>query len=141
MTIDKKQPSFDEPLAINLTPNEIWGACGVGHQMGMTAYNSRIAEFEDFDSIPWQHDAVNERTGYSCQIAVVEYSDEDGEIVVEYVVELVIDNDFVIFSWRADGSGSDMEVAKRNAHQTYINVCALIGVKVGYHLVTDPSPY
>ncbi len=117
------------------------GACGVGQQMGTTSSGSRIAEFEDFVSIYWRHDAVNERTGYSCQIAVLEYSDEDGEIVVEYVVELAIDSEIVIFSWRADGSDSDMEVAKRNAHQTYINVCALIGVKVGYHLVLDPPLY
>ncbi len=127
--------TFDDPVVLNLTPSEIFDVCGVGFQTGTALAESRVSEFEDL--VVWRKDVKNERTGRSCRIAVIEGMHED-ELITEYIVELEDDNRFVIFLWQSE---EDIEDIKESAHQTFIKVCALIGVKVGYHLVTDPSPY
>ncbi len=127
--------TLDEPIVLNLTPSEIFDVCGVGFQTGTALAESRVSEFEDL--VVWRNDVKNERTGRSCCIAAIEGMHED-ELITEYIVELEVDNRFVIFLWQSE---EDIEDIKESAHQTFIKVCALIGVKVGYHLVTDPSPY
>ena len=127
--------TFDDPVVLNLTPSEIFDVCGVGFQTGTALAESRVSEFEDL--VVWRKDVKNERTGRSCRIAAIEGMHED-ELITEYIVELEVDNRFVIFLWQSE---EDIEDIKESAHQTFIKVCALIGVKVGYHLVTDPSPY
>ena len=127
--------TFDDPVVLNLTPSEIFDVCGVGFQTGTALAESRVSEFEDL--VVWRKDVKNERTGRSCRIAVIEGMNED-EFTTEYIVELEVDNRFVVFLWQSE---EDIEDIKESAHQTFIKVCALIGVKVGYHLVTDPSPY
>ena len=127
--------TFDDPVVLNLTPSEIFDVCGVGFQTGTALAESRVSEFEDL--VVWRNDVKNERTGRSCCIAAIEGMHED-ELITEYIVELEVDNRFVIFLWQSE---EDIEDIKESAHQTFIKVCALIGVKVGYHLVTDPSPY
>ena len=130
--------TLDEPMVLNLTPSEIFDVCGVGFQGGTSHTESRVSEFEDL--VVWRKDVKNERTGRSCRIAAIEGMHED-KLITEYIVELEVDNHFVIFLWQTRLSEGDIEDIKESAHQTFIRVCALIGVKVGYHLVTDPSPY
>jgi len=127
--------TLDEPIVLNLTPSEIFEVCGVGFQTGTSGEKSRVSECEEL--VVWRNEVKNERTGHSSRIAVIEGMHED-EILTEYIVELEVDDRFVIFLWQSDG---DIEDIKESAHQTFIRVCALIGVKVGYHLVTNPSPY
>ena len=129
------QNELEQPIVLNLTPSEIFHVCGVGFQTGTSQEESRVSEYEEL--IVWRHDVKNKRTGHSCRIAVIEGMHED-EILTEYIVELEVDGRFVILLWQSEG---DIEDIKESAHQTFIKVCALIGVKVGYHLVTDPSPY
>ena len=129
---------LDQPVVLNLTPSEIFDVCGVGFQTGTSLTESRVSEYEDL--VVWRHDVKNERTGSSCRIAVIEGMHED-EILTEYIVELEVDDRFVVFLWQSSLSEEDIDDIKESAHQTFIKVCALIGVKVGYHLVTNPSPY
>lgn len=132
------QTTLDHPVVVSLTPSEIFDACGIGFQSGFTPEKSYVSKNEE--GVVWRHDVAHERTGNSCRIAALEY--EQGEkSVTEYVVELEVGDDFVVFSWRTDGSEADMEHVKKSAHRTFMKVCTLIGVNVGYHLVTDPSPY
>jgi hypothetical protein len=130
---------LDGSIVFNLTPSEIFDACGVGFQSGFSQAESRVGEYESL--VVWRHDVKNERTGSSCRIAVIEYekeSEDAFDFVTEYIVELEVGDRFVVFLWQSSLSEEDN---KENAHQTFIKVCSLIGVKVGYHLVTNPSPY
>jgi len=133
------QTPLDHPVVVlSLTPSEIFDACGVGFETGFAPEKSHVSENEE--SVVWRHDVAHERTGNSCRIAALEY-EQDGEDVTEYVVELEVGDVYVDFSWRTDGSDADMEHVKKSAHRTFMKVCTLIGVNVGYHLVTNPSPY
>ncbi len=126
---------LDGPIVLNLTPSEIFDVCGVGFQGGFSQEVSRVSEFESL--VVWRNVVKNERTGHSCRIAVIEGMHED-EILMEYIVELEVGDRFVVFLWQSSLSEEDN---KENAHQTFIKICSLIGVNVGYHLVTNPSPY
>ena len=137
---------LDQPVVLNLTPSEIFDVCGVGFQTGTSQAESYVSEYEGL--VVWRHDVKSERTGSSCRIAVIEYEKESEEekeeafdFVTEYIVELEVGDRFVVFLWQSSFSEGDIEDIKESAHQTFIKVCALIGVKVGYHLVTNPSPY
>ena len=132
------QPELDEPIGMNLTPNEILKACGVGSYFGFLSDEGYLADYED--QFVWCHLVENERTRYSCCIALIEES-PNGKSVPEYCVELQIHFHFVNFSWKTGTSSGEAEYAKKCAHQTFVKACALMGVNVGYHLVTDPSPY
>ena len=132
------QPELDVPIALNLTPNEIFKACGVGSYFGFLSEEGYLADYEDH--MAWCHLVENDRTKYSCCIALIE-ENRNGKIVAEYCVELQIHFNFVNFSWKTGTSSAEAEYAKNCAHQTFIKACALMGVNVGYHLVTDPSPY
>ena len=134
----KQKTELDQPVVLNLTPSEIFDVCGVGFQTGTSQAESRVSEYEGL--VVWRHDVKNERSGSSCRIAVIESMHGD-EILTEYIVELEVDDRFVVFLWQSSFSEEDIEDIKESAHQTFIKVCALIGVKVGYHLVTNPSPY
>lgn len=161
-----QQPSFDEPLAIGLTPSEIFEAVVEDFESGHTSHTSLIADAQDL--VVWQHEVGLARTGSTCRIAVVEhhlpseddmeyegsddegeeseYADEDfndlDEVVVEYLVELEVGNVFVCALWEAMASNAaEVRHIKRAAHQTYIKMAALIGVKVGYELAANPSEY
>ena len=145
-TKSKQKTVLDQPVVLNLTPSEIFDVCGVGFQTGFSSENSHVSEYEAY--VVWRHDAKNERTENSCRIAVIEYEKEREEeneeafdFVTEYIVELEVGDRFVVFLWQSSFSEGDIEDIKESAHQTFIKVCALIGVKVGYHLVTNPSPY
>ena len=132
------QNELEQPIVLNLTPSEIFDVCGVGFQSGFSQAESRVSGYEDL--VVWRNDVKNERTGDSCRIAVIECMNED-DILTEYIVELEVDDRFVVFLWQKSLPEGDIDDIKESAHQTFIKVCALIGVKVGYHLVTNPSPY
>jgi hypothetical protein len=66
----------------------------------------------------------------------------DNDDVLEYIVELSIGDAFIAMFWESNNNSmADMEYIKQCAHQSYCIACALIGVRVGSHLVTDPSEY
>jgi len=132
------QTEPDDSIVLNLTPSEIFESCGVGFQSGFSSFESYVVDYED--GMPWCHAVENRKTSNSCCIGVIE-NDRNGVVDIEYVVELQVALHFVVFIWNASNSPADMEYVKKCAHQTFIKVCTLIGVKVGYHLVTDPSPY
>ena len=146
-TKTSSKTKLDESIVLNLTPSEIFDVCGVGFQTGISQAESRVGEYESL--VVWRHDVKNERTGNACRIAVIEYEKESEEeedkeafdFVTEYIVELEIDDRFAVFLWQSSLSEDDIDDIKESAHQTFMKVCALIGVKVGYHLVTNPSPY
>ncbi|MDD2545651.1 MAG: hypothetical protein PHI55_05135 [Burkholderiaceae bacterium] len=159
------QPSFEEPLAMGLTPSEIFEAVVEDFESGHTSHTSLIAEAGGV--IAWQQEVGLARTGSTCRIAVVEHSlpadaglDEDeaaneahagddfddlhdfDETVVEYLVELEIGDVFVCAMWEAMASNAaEVRHIKRAAHQSFIKMAALIGVKVGYELTAHPSDY
>ena len=133
------ESEHDEPVVLKLTASEIFNTCGVGFERGFTLYDSYVVEYEDKE-MPWGYSVENDRTGYSCCIGVIE-KNLGRKIALEYVVELQIAMVFFVFTWYSDDSPAKAEYVKKCAHQTFIKACALIGVNVGYHLVTDPSPY
>ncbi|PRD67175.1 hypothetical protein [Malikia granosa] len=161
----RQPPSFDEPLANGLTPSEIFDAVVEEFETGHTAHSSFIAEAEEL--VVWQHEVRLARTGSTCRIAALEYhmpddeeaeasagaevewdefdedeEDDDGAHVIEYLVELEIGGVFVCARWEAWSSNfAEARHIKAAAHKTYIRMAALIGVKVGYELTTQPSRY
>lgn len=165
----RQQPSFDEPLANGLTPSEIFDAVVEEFETGHTSHSSFIAEAEEL--VVWQHAVSLARTGSTCRIAALEYhmpddedelddetetsveagvdwdeedeeEDDDGAHVIEYLVELEIGGVFVCARWEAWSSNfAEARHIKAAAHKTYIRMAALIGVKVGYELTTQPSRY
>lgn len=161
----RQPPSFDEPLANGLTPSEIFDAVVEEFETGHTAHSSFIAEAEEL--VVWQHEVRLARTGSTCRIAALEYhmpddeeaeasaeaeiewdefdedeEDDDGAHVIEYLVELEIGGLFVCARWEAWSSNfAEARHIKAAAHKTYIRMAALIGVKVGYELTTQPSRY
>lgn len=159
----RQPPSFDEPLANGLTPSEIFDAVVEEFETGHTAHSSFIAEAEEL--VVWQHEVRLARTGSTCRIAALEYhmpddeeaeasaevewdefdedqEDDDGAHVIEYLVELDIGGVFVCARWEAWSSNfAEARHIKAAAHKTYIRMAALIGVKVGYELTTQPSRY
>lgn len=162
----RQQPSFDEPLANGLTPSEIFDAVVEELETGHTSHSSFIAEAEEL--VVWQHEVNLARTGSTCRIAALEYhmpdedelddesetsteagvdwdedeEDDDGAHVIEYLVELEIGGVFVCARWEAWSSNfAEARHIKAAAHKTYIRMAALIGVKVGYELTTQPSRY
>lgn len=82
----------------------------------------------------------NPRTGYSVCIAQIEYSKENEvAVVTDYIIELQTPTGIVMLSWDGVFGFADLELAKQQAHEAFIKVCALIGVHVGYQLTTNPD--
>ena len=159
----RQPPSFDEALANGLTPSEIFDAVVEEFETGHAAYSSFIAEAEEL--VVWQHEVRLARTGSTCRIAALEYhmpddeeaeasaeagvewdeldeDEDDGAHVIEYLVELEIGGVFVCARWEAWSSNfAEARHIKAAAHKTYIRMAALIGVRVGYELTTQPSRY
>lgn len=167
----RQQPSFDEPLANGLTPSEIFDAVVEEFETGHTSHSSFIAEAEELVvwqhevslartgsicriaaleyHMPDDEDELDDETEASAEAGVDwdEYDeedeeDDDGAHVIEYLVELEIGGVFVCARWEAWSSNfAEARHIKAAAHKTYIRMAALIGVKVGYELTTQPSRY
>jgi hypothetical protein len=127
---------FDAPLAIGLTPDEIYAVCHP-HTM-QTAYEQHplaaeaLAEPDEFFLVV----AQNERTGYR---ALIVASQPIGDI--EFLVQLQVDDGYVNLFWEFDetkGGGNFAEVRK-SAHEAFMHVCAMIGVQAGYVLSAKPT--
>ena len=167
----RQQPSFDEPLANGLTPSEIFDAVVEEFETGHTSYSSFIAEAEelvvwqhevrlartgstcriaaleyhmpdDADELDEAGEAGAETGADWDDFEEDEEEEDDGAHVIEYLVELEIGGVFVCARWEAWSSNfAEARHIKAAAHKTYIRMAALIGVKVGYELTTQPSRY
>ena len=68
--------------------------------------------------------------------------EEDGYTLLRYVVELKLGKAYVSAMWEAHNAGAaETEFLRQCAHKSLIKMCALIGVRVGYELVLDPTDY
>ena len=144
---DKSIP-LDQPLVNGLTPAEIFTSCVEGFNFGTAHQESWI---ERFGEPEWDAEFVNERTEQTCTIGAFfemledesEDADEDDYTVLRYVVELKLaDTEYVSVMWEAHNAGpAYAEFMRQCAHKTLIKMSAVIGVKVGYELMQDPSEY
>ena len=130
-----------------LTVSEIFDAIAVNYEQG---WNFEFSRMEQYPGLEWTRKFVNEETGFSCQIAViqdeVELEGKDGEptyaLHYRYLVEMQIEGRFVGVEWLRNRPGrAEKEYIKNSAHKTFINMCGFIGVKVGYELAQDPEKY
>lgn len=133
-----QEPSFDEPLSIGLTPSEITNAFVVNFESSCTSFSSMI----NANDVVLDHKSTNERTGNTCQITAFEFEDALETLTRAYHVEIKVGNAFIIVIWQDNtGSRAELDYIKKSAHQTYINLCMLIGINVGLGFQANPSLY
>lgn len=79
------------------------------------------------------------RTGHTCVLIGWIDEPDDAPDDVHHVVELQIDGKYFYLYLKSKSScDADVLAARNLAHDRYIKACAMIGVKVGYHLVENP---
>lgn len=125
--------NLDQIISLELTAHEIMQTCGLHCHTACFSQESIIANLTPV----WKHEVENPRTGYSACIVQVEEFKEKA-IATDYMIELKTNTGIVILIWEGLIGCADYELAQRQAHQAFIKVCALIGVRVGYEMVTNP---
>lgn len=128
-----QKSNLDSILSFELTAHEIIETCGLHCHTAHFSQESIIANLAPV----WKHEVENPRTGYSACIAQIEEFKEHA-IATDYRIELKTNAGIVILIWEGVIGCADHELAQRQAYEAFIKVCALIGVRVGYGMVTNP---
>ena len=128
--------NYDQVFSFELTAREIIETFGANSTYSTSSQDSLIAG----EHLIWTYNVENPRTGYRVCIAQLEY-DEEKETLTDYVVELQTPAGVIYLAWDRISGNAEYARAKQQAHETFIKVCALIGVHVGYQLtVLDEHP-
>ena len=135
----QKQPNLDTPLAIGLTPQEIYEVCDADTMSTAYERHPEVGEVIDDPEGAFLVMGKNKRTGYSALITTgVEEFEKS-----EYFVELLVEGVYVYLHWELPENRGDAEFAlmRKKAHDAFIRVCTMIGINAGYQLAIEPTVF
>jgi hypothetical protein len=124
-----KKPNLNDPVSLDITPNEIFSTCLYGAHVTDANFSSSIIESAASEVLV----AENKRTGNSTRFARLNFSEFS-----QYLVEVQIGNAFISGSWEwTVGVATPMEIEyfKEQAQNAFMQGAALIGKRVERGLI------
>jgi hypothetical protein len=129
---------FNQDIGFTLNSIEVIDIYGADCHTAYASQESAIASADP----QGKYEVCNPRTGYGAAIAEVEHIGEpSNRIECGYMVELRTPAQVVVLVWEGSSERAEIEQSRQQAHEAFVKVCALIGLRVGYQLtVLDKHP-
>jgi hypothetical protein len=124
-----KKPNLDDPVCLDITPNEIFSTCLYGAHVTDANFSSSIVESAASEVLV----AENKRTANSARFARLNFSEFS-----QYVVEVRIGTVFISGSWDwtvGEATPMEIEYFKEQAQNAFVQGAALVGKRVERGLI------